>query len=87
MPVRPRRHRRPRHGLTMERDLTLSIGPRPGLPSSPPQVRPGSPEWEALSEVFERHRDSYGPGSWGHKVFVEGDIEGALAMNRLTPAE
>jgi hypothetical protein len=48
MPVRPRRVRRPRHELTLDRDMVLSIGPQPRLPSEPPSLRPGSHEWEVL---------------------------------------
>ena len=74
MPRRKRVNKR-RDLLTLERDLMLSIGPRPG--QQPPE--PGSEEWEALRACFEQHRygdgeDFYPPGTWGFSAFVEGVV-------------
>ena len=85
MPRRKRINKR-RDLLTLERDLMLSIGPRPGEP----RPKPGSAEWEALRVCWEQHRyrhsdDGYGPGTWGWLAFEEGDVEAALTANPLIP--
>jgi hypothetical protein len=82
VPRRRRRNKR-RDLLTLKRDLMLSIGPHPGEPA------PGDPELEALRHCFEKYRydedgrDRYGPGTWGHRAFVEGVVE----TNPLIPAD
>jgi hypothetical protein len=84
MPRRKRIAKR-RNLLTLERDLMLSLGPRPGEPAP----APGDPELEALRHCFEKYRygedgrDRYGPGTWGHRAFVEGVVE----TNPLIPAD
>lgn len=88
MPRRRRRNKR-RDLLTLERDLMLSIGPRPG----DPRPEPGSAEWQALHDCWERHRydedgrDRYGESSWGHLAFEQGDVEAAMRANPLEPAD
>jgi hypothetical protein len=88
VPRRRRRNKR-RDLLTLERDLMLSIGPRPGGP----RPQPGSAEWDALHVCWERHRydadgrDRYGESSWGYLAFVVGDIEGVLKANPLVPVD
>lgn len=88
MPVRPRRVRRPRHELTLDRDMLLSLGPRPRPPSHPPSLRPGSPEWEALRYCFEQNPNRYGPRTWGWLAFgPNADVEAALRANELVPVD
>jgi hypothetical protein len=88
MPARPRRVRRPRHELTLDRDVVLSFGPWPRLPSEPPSLRPGSAEWGALLYCFEQNRDRYGPGSWAWIAFgPKADVDAALLANELVPVE
>jgi hypothetical protein len=88
MPRRKRINKR-RDLLTLERDLMLSIGPRPG----DPRPEPGSGEWQALQACWTQHRydedgrDRYGESSWGYLAFELGDVEAALAANPLVPVD
>lgn len=88
MPRRKRTDKR-RDLLTLERDMMLALGPRPGEP----RPEPGSAEWEALRACWEQDqydehgRDRYGPGSWGYLAFELGDVEAALAANPLIPVD
>jgi hypothetical protein len=64
MPVRPRRSRRARHALTMERDIALRIGPSPfGGSESDDDV---------LYPVWLEHRHRFGPDDWGTRRFEHG---------------
>jgi hypothetical protein len=61
MPVRPRRSRRARNALTIQRFMALTVGPSGG--SEPLNV---------LEAVFREHRRRFASGDWGVSVFEEG---------------
>jgi hypothetical protein len=60
MPVRPRRQRRSRHALTLDRYMALSIGPRTDEPL------------DELRAVFAEHRRRFDDGDWAVQVFEKG---------------
>lgn len=60
MPVRPRRQRRSRHALTLDRWIALTVGPRPGEPL------------DELRAVFAEHRRRLDDTDWAVIVFEKG---------------
>lgn len=60
MPVRPRRQRRSRHALTLDRYMALTIGPR------------DDDELDELRAVFEEHRRRFEDRDWAVRYFERG---------------
>jgi hypothetical protein len=76
--ARPRRLRRRRHALTVERELALLIGPR------------HDDEIEALRPIFTEYRHRFHNDDWGVRYFEHGlddrDAEDEDVSNdRLAP--
>ena len=83
MPRRKRESKR-RDELTLERDLLLTLGPRPRQPLP----KPGDDEWEALRACWFAHRDRLvGNGTpeqtWGYWVFELGEAPVEFELEKV----